>query len=149
MAPVANAAIPPGALLTVVAVSDIGFIWLVWSYTWLHDPLFWVMAIMVPVVGAYAMYIVLSLSAVSKTFATMEGNFLFVRRGDEEHDQVQVGVIDLAQPFDARCTFAGPSAANYRVKQDRQVVEFCVPLNSDGSAVREGLKLPWPPTLTR
>jgi hypothetical protein len=135
-------------LLVVIAVSGIGFIWLVGSFTGVNNLLFWVMAVMVPAVGAYGMYAAFSLNAQSKTFATMEGNFLFVRRGDEEHGQVQVGIIDLAQPFEARCTFAGLSTANYQVKQDRQVVSFAVPMSGDGRAVREGLKLPWPPTLT-
>jgi len=135
-------------LLIIIVVSDVGFVWLVWSFTGVSDPIFRVMAVMVPAVGAYAMYTVFSLTALSKTFATVEGNFLFVRRGDEDHGQVQVGLIDLAQPFDARCTFAGPTVANYRVTQDRQVVEFSVPMNGDGRAVREGLKLPWPPKLT-
>jgi hypothetical protein len=135
------------ALLIMIVAGGIGFVWLVWSFTGVSS-LWGVLVFTVFAVGSYAVYALFFVDALSKTFATMEGNLLFVRRGDEAHDQVQVGVIDLAEPFAARCTSCSTTVAEYRVKQNRQVVNFVVPMTSDGRVVREGLKLPWPPKLT-
>lgn len=135
------------ALLIAIVAGGIGFVWLVWSFVGV-SPLSGVMTLLVFGVGSYAVYALFSLDAVSKTSATVEGNLLFVRRGDEEHDQVRLGVIDLAQPFEARCTYCSTTQATYRVKQKEQVVSFVVPMTSDGRIVRDGLKLPWPPKIT-
>jgi hypothetical protein len=88
----------PVVLLTVIFAGGAGFLWLVWPSRLGVSPIWAVMAFALMLFGAYQVKAVV---AISKTVATMEGNLLFVRRGDEEHDQVPVGVIDLAEPFDA------------------------------------------------
>ena len=135
------------ALLIAIVAGGIGFVCLVWSFVGV-SPLSGVTTLLVFGVGSYAVYALFTLDAVSKTSATVEGNLLLVRRGDEEHDQVQLGVIDLAQPFEAQCTYCSTTQATYRVRQKGQAVSFVVPMTSDGRIVRDGLKLPWPPKIT-
>jgi hypothetical protein len=132
--------VTPAAILTMIFVGGASFLWLIWPSRLGVSPIW---GVVVVGVSLYAVYAVISLQALSQTAATMEGNLLFVRRGDKE-----VGTVDLAQPFDARCIFSGPNVAHYRVRQNRQVVEFVVPMTSDGRLVQEGLKLPWPPKLS-
>ena len=131
--------VTPAARLTLIFAGGAGFLWLVWPSRLGVSPIWGVVVIGV---SLYALSCVMSLQALAQTSVTMEGNLLFVRRGDDER------VIDLAQPFEARCLYGHPDGAEYRVKQNRQVVNFVVPMTSDGRIVREGLKLPWPPNLT-